>query len=153
MCKELSDPTTKAQITDKVKSLPDGSRDKMQMSLFLNFCAGPSVAKMEKFVADEATIESKTCKIASLAPTQVSFKKVGPTKWVANVGPSGMCNATLLYTMESDDSFLLFKWTQTRTYIDTSNEFCKGFEVNKKLEYSWNGNDPGIKCEYVTFGL
>jgi hypothetical protein len=56
--------------------------------------------------------------------------------------------------MESDPKHTsLWKWSQVRTYADTSQELCKDMQLNYKLEYSWQGENPDISCDTISFGL
>jgi hypothetical protein len=98
--------------------------------------------------------ETRACKISSFRNDPVTFKKVNPNKWVANVGPQGLCSAVYLYTMENDPKYpSLWTWSQVRTYADRSSEFCKDLQLNHRMEYSWKAEGPAISCETVSFGL
>lgn len=117
-------------------------------------CANPTMSALEGWIRRSTLAESKTCKVSHFQNDPVSYKKVGPNKWVANVGPQGICSSVYLYTMENDPKHAnLWKWSQVRTYADTSGELCKSLQLNYKLEYSWQGDEVAMTCENIKFGL
>ena len=126
-----------------------------QLKAFIALCLDPTptLAAFENLIRQGVLSETKTCRVTSFQNDPVTFKKVNPNKWVANVGPTGMCSSIYLYTMENDPKFTsLWKWSQVRTYADTSTEFCKGTQLNYKLEFGWKTNDIAMNCENIKFG-
>jgi hypothetical protein len=124
------------------------------LTRFAEICEKRSVQKLEKFVIDATALASRTCKVSVFQNEPVKYKKVSSRRWVSNVGPSGLCNSIYLYTMEQHEKYdSLWTWTQTRTYVDTSTDFCKEFKTGTKLEFSYEGFDPQLSCERVTFGM
>lgn len=151
MCAEVR--KSRADVERKLQDVRN-PRTKRQAQDFLALCANPSMAALEDWMRRTTLAESRTCKVSVFQNDPVTYKKVGPNKWVANVGPQGICSAVLLYTMENDPKHSsLWKWSQVRTYADTSQELCKNVQLNYKLEYSWQGDDPDITCDSISFGL
>lgn len=129
-------------------------RTKRDARDFLALCANPSMSAFEDWMRRAILAETRKCKVSVSQNETVKYKKVGPNKWVANVGPQGLCNSVYLYTMENDaKQSNLWKWSQVRTSADTSRELCKNTQLNYKREYSWEGDDPDISCDAISFGL
>lgn len=114
-------------------------------------CANPTMAALEGLIRRITLGESKTCKISHFQNDPVSYKKVAPNKWVANVGPQGMCSSVYLYTMQQDQ-YGRWQWSQVRTYADTLRGICQALQINYKQEYGWQGEDVAMTCENITFG-
>jgi hypothetical protein len=150
MCGDIR--KSRAEFEQKMSDLTN-ARTKAAVQDLLSLCANPSLEAFEGFVRRSTIAESKTCKVSVFQNDPITFKRTSPGKWVANVGPQGVCKAVYLYTMEHDQKHTsLWKWSQVRTYADTSGEFCKDKQVNYKLEYSWRGDDPDMNCESISFG-
>lgn len=121
---------------------------------FRALCDDPSLAALEDWVRRMTLAQARTCNVFVFQDDPVKFRKVGPHKWVANVGPTGLCKSVYLYTMELDAKASVgWKWSRLRTHADTSNASCKDLPLEYKLEYSWEGHLPGISCDVITFGL
>jgi hypothetical protein len=151
MCGEFR--KSRAEIERKLSEIRN-TRTKAAVQDLLSACAKPSVEVFEALIRKAAAAEAKTCKVSVFQNEPVSFKRVSPNKWVANIGPQGICSAVYLYTMENDPKHTnLWKWSQVRTYADRSGELCKDMQINYKLEYSWQGDDPDMHCETVSFGF
>jgi hypothetical protein len=121
---------------------------------FLALCENFSMPSLEALTRRNMLAASRTCNVSTFQNNPVTYKKVSPNKWVANVGPEGMCSSIYLYTMENEPKYSnLWTWSQVRTYVDTSEKLCKGFETNNKIEFSWKGDDPDVTCETITFGF
>lgn len=152
MCAEVR--KSRAEVERNLQDVRN-PRTKQQAQDFLALCANPSMAALEDWVRRTTLAKSRTCKVAVFQDDDpVRYKKVGPNKWVANVGPKGICSTVLLYTLENDPKYsYLWKWSQVRTYADTSKELCKDIQLNYKLEYSWQGDDPDITCDTISFGF
>ena len=120
----------------------------------ITLCTNPTIAGLEEWIRRSTLAESKTCKVAHVEMDPVTYKKIAPTKWVANVGPKGRCSFVFLYTMENDpNATYLWKWSQERTYADTSVEMCKEYLLSPKIEFSWQGEQVAMTCEHIKFGL
>ena len=129
------------------------ARTKASIQDFLSVCANPSLEAVEGLMGRITLAESKTCAVSVFQNDPVTYKRVAPNKWVANVGPHGVCSSVYLYTLENDPKHTnLWRWTQVRTYADRSTELCKDLQLNYKLEYSWEGEEPDLICETVSFG-
>jgi hypothetical protein len=145
-------PKTKSDVEKTVKATPNPLQRQIGLDL-IALCEKPSPEGVEAWFRKVVVAESKTCTVSTFQNEPVRYKKVAPNKWVANVGPTGVCSAVYLYTMENDPKHTnLWTWTQVRTYADNSSELCKDTEINKRLEFSWKGHDPGMSCEIITFG-
>lgn len=151
MCAEVR--KSRAEVERNFQDVKN-PRSRQQAKDFLALCANPSIAALEDWMRQATLTESRTCKVSAFQNDPVRYKKVGPHRWVANVGPQGICSSVYLYTMERDPKHSsLWKWSQVRTYADTSQELCKDMQLNYKLEYSWQGDDPDITCDTISFGL
>ena len=122
----------------------------------VTLCSNPNLtmAALEGWIRRSTLAESKTCRVAHFENDPVTYKKIAPTKWVANVGPKGLCSFVYLYAMENDpEQTNLWKWSQERTYADTSIEVCKKLMLSPKVEFSWQGEQVAMTCEHIKFGL
>jgi len=121
---------------------------------FLEFCSKPTLAAFERLMEKSVLEESRTCLVYSFQNDPITFKKVGPNKWLANVGPKGTCDAIYLYEMENDaQTSGLWRWSQVRTYANKSKPLCGDTPVNDKVEYGWDGEDVEMHCEIISFGM
>jgi len=128
-------------------------RDLAEVQDYLKMCEQPTVANFEQFLRRSIEVEAKTCKVSFFQNDPVKYRRVSATRWVSNDGPKGPCSAVYLYALDRHDKQEnLWRWTQTRTYADTSSKYCKDTEIGKKLEFSWDGFDPQFSCERISFG-
>ncbi len=126
------------------------------MAQFENTCHSPSKEKLLNLMLSMVEIEANTCRIMESDTGDFIFKPVNSNKWVNTSGPTGVCGAVLLLTLEREpDHSVLWKYTQKKSYTNTETEFCKKLETaSTDMAFSWNASTPfKLECKYIRFGL
>jgi hypothetical protein len=152
MCAEFH--KSRSEVEQEIKTLTN-PHAKARAQDFFSVCSNPTptMNALESWIRRATIAESKSCEVSVFQNDPVTFKKIAPNKWVANVGPQGSCSSIYLYTRENDPQHAtLWKWSQVRTYADRSEPHCKHLQLNYRSEYSWQGNDPDLTCETLSFG-
>jgi len=94
----------------------------------------------------------------------LDFKKIGPSKWYSDPGPSGFCNSVSVYelTGEPDEAKdrVRVLWTLSQRVVaagKTDGPFCAGVypaHLNEVETFSWKNPDEfELPCDFIKHGL
>jgi hypothetical protein len=129
-----------------------GARARDYLLELQQLCADPTPARLEALLRRQTVEASKECQISLHQNDSITFRKAAANRWVANVGPHGLCGSRYVYTLHHEpDHRNLWTFTQVRTATEGKGELCTGLEVGRKVEFSWKGDDPDLTCAFVTF--
>jgi hypothetical protein len=96
-------------------------------------------------------VATKTCKLTTVSMREV-LTRLDATTWTANVGPRGVCNASLILTLQRDGgSGLFWNYKQIRSVPDSERgPLCSGMDRVSVSEWRWNGRKAArLGCEYI----
>ncbi len=118
---------------------------------FARACACHDDACFDREI-DGALLTLRGCKVWTHSFKATFERVLGQRKWTS-MATSGLCNDTNATIIESDDSGLKWKFTQTRLATDTSNDLCKDRVVNEPSIYSSEIDGSALlKCDVIGFG-
>ena len=108
---------------------------------------------LAEFVAASTDHAKRTCKILNQT-FELQFKKVGPTKWLANPGPEGLCNISKAYELERHPEVgAWWKLTETIVSVGDTTGVCKGLGSEEKQVTVWSPemDEYELPCEFISW--
>ena len=108
---------------------------------------------MVEMISPQLKLDADTCSIENW-DFKKKFKKASignKNKWVSNEGPHGLCAQIDVSTLEHEGHGVRWKYTRQTTYVDDTDEFCKGREVGVLHKYSSGEHAFPINCRYISF--
>lgn len=117
---------------------PRRAQAELEKGLLRAICACGSEACVEDRTEAWVREEEAGCKISVFEST-ATLQRTARNKWMANVGPTGICDAVVIMTIEAEDDppYLLWKYTQVRVMGDRTG-VCSGFAPTTRMEFRWD---------------
>jgi hypothetical protein len=125
-------------------------RDPELAELLQKACAKKSPDAMLEIGEGLLRKSARTCVVKTMLPSVQRFKRTGRHRWVWNEGPKGLCNATTIGVLSSENGFQ-WEYTQTRLDADRDTETCRALELHKPTTWTWKKTATKLKCETLGF--
>lgn len=101
----------------------------------------------------EAAKEARTCKLLA-QEFSLDFKRIGPRKWLSDIGPSGICNLVKIYEVEREVNTDLWTMKETRIGAGRDDGICKSMAEDTGKVRIWTWRNPHgyeLQCDFLEF--
>lgn len=151
-CTQLTDTEVRQKLSEHSSTWP-----KERLNALSDFygkmkdaCARKDDGGIRRFMSllgsDECSIKTQIY--------ELDFQKVGPTKWLSNPGPQGLCNVVTVNILEQDP-VRTGSWTLTeqRVSVGSSSGVCSKIKESKEVFSSSVPSTALMNCRTLSYGM
>jgi hypothetical protein len=151
ICKDLAE--NEARVASA--HLPPGRTavEQRHQAWLQQLCACQTKECIVSAMVAESTDNATTCTVSAHTFT-AHFKKVSDRKWVSNNGPEGACGVISVLTIEKEDKYDVYTYTEKTITGNTDLPACKSFggKTEAPEVFSWRtGRGVDMNCRTILF--